>query len=244
MEASNIRRQVLNRDTIKYIAMLTMLLNHISHMFLPVGSFLGEFFTDIGYFTAPTMCYFMVEGYGYTRSKVKYGLRLFVFAVMSQVPFMLALRFGKLNMIFTLLCCFFILVVMEKVADPWLRTLLCAVLIFVTVIGDWSVFAPVFTILFRNNRGNRAGMLSSYGITCVIFVLMSIQSNLMWPGYTMPEAVVSGVLSGAGIVMSAVVILFFYNGKRAERGRNFSKWFFYIFYPGHLAILCLIRAFM
>lgn len=244
MEVSNTRRQVLNRDTIKYIAMFTMLLNHISHMFLPVGSFLGELFTDIGYFTAPTMCYFMVEGYEYTRSKMKYGLRLFVFAVISQGPFMLAFRFGNLNMIYTLLCCFLILVVMEKVVNPWLRMLLCMVLMFATVIGDWALFAPIFTMLFRNNRGNRAGMLSSYGITCVVFIAMSIQSNLMRPEYTMPEAVVSGVLAGTGIVLSAVVVLFLYNGKRAERGRNFSKWFFYIFYPGHLAILCLIRAFM
>ena len=32
----------LNRDTIKYIAMLTMLLNHLSTIFLDRGTFLGE----------------------------------------------------------------------------------------------------------------------------------------------------------------------------------------------------------
>ena len=55
--------QVLNRDVIKYIAMLTMLLNHIAHVFLIRGTLLHEIFEDVGYFTAPVMCYFLVEGY-------------------------------------------------------------------------------------------------------------------------------------------------------------------------------------
>lgn len=44
----------LNRDFIKYIAMLTMLLNHISTIFMESGYFLSELFLDIGYFTAIT----------------------------------------------------------------------------------------------------------------------------------------------------------------------------------------------
>ena len=52
----------LSRDAIKYIAMLTMLLNHISTIFMQPGHLLSELFLDIGYFTAITMCYFLVEG--------------------------------------------------------------------------------------------------------------------------------------------------------------------------------------
>ena len=53
----------LNRDVIKYIAMLTMLLNHISQICMKSGYFLSELLLDIGYFTAITMCYFLVEGF-------------------------------------------------------------------------------------------------------------------------------------------------------------------------------------
>ncbi|MDE7258355.1 MAG: conjugal transfer protein TraX, partial [Lachnospiraceae bacterium] len=35
-------------------------------------------------------------------------------------------------------------------------------------------------------------------------------------------------------------VLVLYNGRRAEKARNFSKWFFYLFYPAHLLILALI----
>ncbi len=57
-----------------------MLLNHIANIFLEPGTLLFEIFVDVGYFTAITMCYFLVEGYGYTRSKEKYGKRLLLFA--------------------------------------------------------------------------------------------------------------------------------------------------------------------
>ena len=52
----------MNRDEIKYIAMFTMLLNHIANIFLEPGTLLFEIFVDVGYFTAITMCYFLVGG--------------------------------------------------------------------------------------------------------------------------------------------------------------------------------------
>ena len=114
MESSETGIRILNRDVIKYIAMFTMLLNHISHMFLAEGSMTAFVFEYAGYFTAPTMCYFLVEGYAYTRSKKRYGLRLLAFALLSQIPYRLAFGFGNLNMLYTLLCCFLILVVDRK----------------------------------------------------------------------------------------------------------------------------------
>ena len=47
--------------------------------------------------------------------------------------------------------------------------------------------------------------------------------------------------SMSGIALAGIVILYFYNGKRMEKGKVFSKWFFYLFYPVHLLILGLIR---
>lgn len=63
--------KILNRDVIKYLAMLTMLLNHISTIFMQSGDLLAEIFLDLGYFTAITMCYFLVEGFEYTAFKRK-----------------------------------------------------------------------------------------------------------------------------------------------------------------------------
>ena len=41
----------LTRDAIKYLAIFTMLLNHIANVLLPENTILWEVFIDIGYFT-------------------------------------------------------------------------------------------------------------------------------------------------------------------------------------------------
>lgn len=237
--------KVLNRDVIKYIAMFTMLLNHISNVFLERGTFLGELFLDIGYFTAPVMCYFLVEGYQYTRSKEKYGLRLFVFALLSEIPFCLAfshgavIQFYGLNMLFTLLCCFLILVVKENVENNGLKFVLYALLILATVICDWPVMAAVYTIFFAYSKDSRKNMTAAYMGALVIFAFMMYMSNSFL--YPAGEAIWMTAGACLGFACAPAVILCFYNGKRAETGRTFSKWFFYIFYPGHLLILGLLR---
>ena len=45
----------LTRDSIKYVAMFTMLLNHIANIFLQTGTWLCEVFIAVGYFTAISM---------------------------------------------------------------------------------------------------------------------------------------------------------------------------------------------
>lgn len=244
-QISETNMRVLNRDVIKYIAMFTMLLNHIAHVFLTSGTVLCEVFEDIGYFTAPVMCFFLVEGYEYTRSKSKYGLRLFIFAAISQIPYTLAFRFGNLNMIFTLLCCFLILTALERIENILLRMIVCMILTLATAVSDWGLIAPICTILVYNGKGNPRKMAFGYGVVYCLFAFFNMQNDMYitqgdWTVYT----VVHALLSGVGIIAAAVTVLVFYNGKRAERGKNFSKWFFYLFYPGHLLILYLIKTYL
>lgn len=233
---------VLNRDIIKYIAMFTMLLNHIAHIFLIRGTLLYEVMEDIGYFTAPVMCYFLAEGYVYTRSKFKYGFRLLLFAVISQLPFQLAFGYQSLNMIFTLLCCFLILVVADYVESPLLKMGLVMLLTLATVYSDWGVVAPLFTVFFYHAGGERKQTAKGFGVCYVIFVILNVQNYMNGqPGNWTAYAVFHAMLSGLGILAAGITVLFFYNGKRMERGKNFCKWFFYLFYPAHLLVLYYIK---
>lgn len=246
---TQVKIQGLNRDVIKYIAMVTMLLNHIAHVFLVRGTVLHEFFEDVGYFTAPVMCYFLVEGYAYTRSKFRYGLRLLVFTVISQAPFYLALRLPMaglpftLNMFYTLFCSFLILVAREKIQNPTWRGAVCGILVLITIIGDWQIFAALLVYLLAENWGDKRKMMINYMTIALIYCLF-ITRNYMWGNYGLAASVFHGLLGCLGIVAAGVVVLSFYNGKRAEHGRNFSKWFFYIFYPAHLLILYLVSVWM
>ena len=110
----------LNRDQIKYVAMFTMLLNHIANVFLEPGTFLFEVMVDVGYFTAITMCYFLVEGYGL--HSLQREIRQTASAVCPdfEIPFCLAfteegtISFVSMNMLFTLFLCFLILYAWKK----------------------------------------------------------------------------------------------------------------------------------
>lgn len=233
----------MNRDIIKYIAMVTMLLNHIAHVFLTKGTLPYEVLEDIGYFTAPVMCYFLVEGYAYTRSKFRYGVRLGLFAAISQIPFQLAFGYQSLNMIFTLLCCFLILAVAENVKNQLLRMGLVVLLMLATVGSDWGIVAPMFTIFFYTGRGDRKQIAKGFGICYVFFVIFNVQNYMNGePGNWTAYAVFHAVLAGLGIIAAGITVLFLYNGERMERGKNFSKWFFYLFYPVHLMVLYLIKS--
>ena len=47
----------------KLLAILLMTGNHFAHIFLPGSSPLAMLLTGLGYFTAPVMCMYLVDGY-------------------------------------------------------------------------------------------------------------------------------------------------------------------------------------
>nr|WP_295277884.1 TraX family protein [uncultured Blautia sp.] len=247
----------MNREQIKYIAMFTMLLNHIANIFLKSDTLLFQVLVDVGYFTAITMCYFLVEGYSYTHSKEKYGKRLLLFAVFSELPFCLAfteegiIRFVNMNMLFTLFLCFLILYAMEKIPSGKYQTLCILGLVFLSVYSDWALLAPVFTYWFAScgavglqgkmfSAGERNKRLwSVFGKAMLFFGILNLIENLET---TTP---VIGILQSlgavSGILFSGLCIIYLYNGKRSRKHPAFSKWFFYIFYPAHLLVLGILR---
>ncbi len=242
MDKLSTRTSGINRDIIKYLAMLTMFLNHFAHVLLTPGTVLYEAFLDIGYFTAITMCYFLVEGYGYTHSRKKYAQRLLLFAVISQIPYTLVFGFYQLNMLFTLLLCFLILVLLEKESmGKWRYALIVLIVVF-SIFSDWAIMAPLFTIMFAVWKNDKKKQVIAYAIAILIFGFFNYPSYMMT--YGSGKALLYTCFSVMGIVVSGIFILCLYNGQRAVWGRKFSKWFFYIFYPAHITLLGLIKMFM
>lgn len=238
----------VNRDAIKMIAMGTMLLNHIAQVFLEPGTLLYELLTDIGYFTAITMCYFLVEGWNHTRSRRRYAVRLFVFALLSQIPYSLALsegeslKFSNLNMMFTLFLCYLMICALRQIPNPVFSKCTALFLALCTVVCDWALFAAVFTWLFVWADGIEERKRNAFVWAAAIFGLSVLLSGV---GRFTPAGLLFYALgSTAGVVLSAYCILYWYNGRRASKGRTFLKWFFYLFYPVHLLVLGLLRIFL
>lgn len=235
----------LNRDMIKMIAMVTMTLNHFAAVFLEVGTLWYEVMTDIGYFTAITMCYFLVEGYSYTRSKRKYAGRLLVFAMISQLPYNFALSehgitdFSNLNMMFTLFFCFWIIYAKKEGMPEKSRRNIILVAIFAAVFCDWPIYAAIFTLLFLWAEGSGERMQKTFLVVMFSFGVINffdlVDTFSVWNSTLMAMGAM------AGIGLAGVCLLHFYNGKKARRGSAVLKWFFYLYYPAHLLVLGLIR---
>lgn len=215
------------------------------------GTLVYKLMLSIGYFTAPVMLYFLVEGYYYTHSRKKYFLRLFLFAVLSELPFCLLfglasqgrLVFWGMNMLFTLSLCFLLICAMENLSSYILKAGVIIVVFLVSRYFDWSWYAPLFTLLFLLARksGSKAMLAGAFAIPAVLFgVNQNIVPYILYVGFVPPTAVIYCLLDMAGIALAAVCIMCLYNGKRMEHGRTFSKWFFYLFYPVHLTVLALL----
>lgn len=242
---SMIEKRMLNRDTIKYIATVAMLANHFASVFLNSGTLLRMILLGIGNFTAITMCYFLVEGYGYTQSKKKYIGRLFLFAILSQIPYCMAftkqgfISFIGFNMLFTLLLCFLICLIVEKVPNIILKIVLIILILICSMKCDWGIGAPVFTLLFIWSKNSIYKKKIAFIIPTVLFGLYNFIG--CYGNVPIETCIMSTVICIIGMGMSGICIIYFYNGERAKIGRSFSKWFFYIFYPLHLLIFALIR---
>lgn len=238
----------LNRDVIKYFAMLAMLLNHIATIFLQSGTVMCELFLNIGYFTAITMCYFLVEGYRYTHSKTRYFLRLLFFAIVSEFPYCFAfsegtaITFHGMNMLFTLCLCFILIAANRTLHSTAAYGCVIVAIIALSFFCSWAVMAPLFTLLFLWADGNRDKTKTAFFVSALLFGALNLLGGL--GRFPASINVLYAVLSMIGIGLSGVCIVCCYNGERMQRGRRFSKWFFYLFYPLHLLVLGLIRLYL
>lgn len=237
----------LSANTLKYIAIAAMLIDHIAWCFVDTYSVLGQIMHTVGRLTAPIMCYFIAEGYHYTRNVKKYLLRLGIFALASWAPFTF-MEYGTLpiyiesgqlylnplqGVIYTFFLGLLALVIIhsEKLSKA-AKALLLVPVFLLSLIGDWMFFAIVWIIIFDRYRGDFKKQMLWFTAVALLMELffviigMSIAESLFQMG-----------------VLLAIVPLYFYNGRRggSEKFRAFNKWFFYIFYPLHMVILGVLK---
>lgn len=237
----------LSANALKYMAIAAMLIDHIAWCFVDTYSVLGQIMHIIGRLTAPIMCYFIAEGYHYTRNVKKYLLRLGIFAIISRVPFVF-METGQLfvyihengfqyffvqSVIYTFFLGLLALVIIhsEKLSKA-VKVLLLIPIFFLSLIGDWMFFAIVWIMIFDKYRGNFKKQMLWFAATALLMELFFVII-----GMTLAES-----LFQLGVLL-AIVPLYFYNGKRggSEKFRAFNKWFFYVFYPLHMVILGYIK---
>lgn len=237
--------KVLNRDAVKYLAIVFMFMDHVIQIFMERGTFQYNLLDALSHFTFVTMSFFLVEGYQYTSSKKEYAKRIFLFGVLSQLPYALAFSGQKVigivppNIFFTLGFCFLMIWALDSVNKTVLKVLIVIVSVIICAFCDWTFFAPLFTLAFYWAKGNKKRLVIAYIFDILLFGAINISGYLFNGDYV--TACTELLLATCGIILSGICIIALYNGKRMSVGRNFNKWFFYLFYPAHLLFLGIIR---
>lgn len=241
----------LDANAIKLVAIAAMTIDHIAWLIFPgyPKEFVPLFLHVIGRVTCPVMCYFIAEGYHYTRNVGKYTARLFAFAFLSHFPYVFAsmdfvdwksfipFYYGSVLNQTSVMWALAWGLVMLRVADSRkirknaVKTVLVILICLVSFPSDWSCIASLCILSFGTNRGNfKAQMLWMVFYVAIYAAVYSFAIDKVY-----------GLIQMA--VVLAIPILMMYNGQRGRSPRlnSLMKWLFYAYYPLHLLVIGWIQ---
>ena len=212
------------RELLKWIAIITMTVDHVGAVLYPEF----EVLRWIGRLSFPLFAYLLILGMENTRNVSNYFIRLFIFALISQLPFFLAIGtepFEHLNIFFTLSFGLLFVYFFKK------SSVLAFVPLFASFIVpfDYGVYGIAMIgcmyILYENMKFGVASLV-------VLNTLFLVPWNTQFLSlFVMP------------------LILLHKNGSLTTTS-NFTKtfmiplwrkYFFYIYYPLHLSIIYIIN---
>ncbi len=230
------------------IAMVCMLCDHLWATVIPRNDWL----TCIGRIAFPIFAFLIVEGYFYTHNLKKYIGRLFIFAIISEIPFNLLMGSSVFypihqNVLWTFLIGIGLIYINEKIKEKnriWLRVVTIVVSIAVafflgllTMVDYYH--AGVFTVLvFYFFRGRKWWNFLAQ------FLLLSYINIEVLSGYAYEIALFGNTyyFVRQGFALVALLFIWLYRGKQGPYNR-IIKSIYYWFYPVHLLFLVLIRGF-
>ncbi len=230
-------------NQLKIFAIIAMLIDHLTSVLLP-GYDHCEWWVIllhiIGRLAAPIMWFMIVEGYRHTRDLRKYITRLFLFAVISHfaynfcfgipfIPFQTSV-FNQTSVIWPLAWGVVALYVHDETKchlKPWVKTLLTIGITAITFPSDWSSIAVLCIIGINKYYGDikrqTRELLIYVGVYAVVYMIFI---NPVYGAIQM-------------FVVISIPFMMNYNGKRGTwKG---MKWFFYVFYAGHLVLCGILR---
>ncbi len=243
-ESAEKKKFGLSGSTLKIIAMVTMLIDHIgaSVLLRYILSMKGQFpsmedynrwvtvyqvMRSIGRVSFPIYCFLLVEGFQRTQNLKRYILRLGIFAVITEVPFDLCFsgQFFYLEYQSVMLTLLTGVLTMEGVflLEKHLRNRLLLGICGMAVIALGAGAAE----LLHTDYGY-------LGVLCIMALYLLRRNKGL--------QIAGGCIAFAWELPAPLAFLpvAFYNGKRGLK----LKYVFYLFYPVHLLLLYLICVYM
>ncbi len=229
---------------LKLIAMITMVIDHVADAYFKKTTAVNL----IGRIAFPIFAFQISEGYAHTKNLKKYFLRLFLFAIISQIPFMLFRSIFandvRLNIFFTLFFGMLAIFAYDNITKSSLNLIKnntinnCikySIAVFpAIVIGflaeflkfDYGFFGIAIIFIFYIFKNNKILMSIFFSIACIINYGISI---FMY-GYNYLYVLL------CLFTILPIVFILLYNGKQGKK----IKYFLYAFYPVHLLIIYFI----
>ena len=240
------KRVEITSASLHIMAMIFMLCDHLWGTIVPGNDWL----TCIGRISFPIFAFMIVEGYFHTSNLKKYAGRLFVFALISEIPFNLALGsriFYPIhqNVLWSFLISLGLIHWNEKAKKSgklWKRLVVGTASVILGYLGGILTMvdfyhAGVLTVLaFYFFRGRK--WYNYFGQ----FVTLWYINMEMLGGYSYMIDIMGKTyfLVRQSFAMLALVPIWLYSGRRGYHSKAF-QYFCYWFYPVHLLVLGLLK---
>lgn len=234
----------MNNFILKLIAIITMLIDHIGYFYFPDVLF----FRFIGRIAFPIYAFLITQGVFYTKDKIKYFKRIFIMAILSEVPFNLLAHktilypsYQNVLLLFTIAIGTIILYekLKEKNKDSY-YAILIGIILSILLKPDYGLVGIIliYTYYFLTKKESNHLIKIKILIPAIFFLLYQIIENGIFykNGFIQSIQDISWIYFGSLI---AFILIYFYNGKLGFKNK-FLNIIFYLFYPIHMIILYII----
>ncbi|AHC19498.1 TraX family protein [Paenibacillus polymyxa] len=201
-----------------WLAMLTMLIDHVGLVFFPMD----PAWRIAGRLAFPIYAYALYMGYTRTRDMRSYMLRLLGLALISQVPYMLAFDVYRPNVIWTLLASLLALAAASRLKHWAAVTGLYVLSALVMELSqmDYGAYGLLLVLIYRYTRSYM--MIAAHFVLNVVYDMVH-HANLQHFS-----------------LLSSILIVCFATGESGFYSRV-PRWLWRSFYPVHLAVIATIR---
>ena len=235
------RLKCLNALTLKIIAMALMLCDHAWATVAPAG---WGWLTAVGRIAFPIFAFQIAEGFALTHDRKKYLLRMFLFALISEIPFDLMTGEGLFhqNVMFTFCEALLALMVLDWAKKKGTAAFVIAIpltLIVTAVVGvftfvDYMHYGVWTVIVFYLCRDVKFGWIIE--LAALFYINWEMIGGLVFPvtlfgwSFELPEQ---------GLAVLALIPIWLYNGRQGPHNKAI-QYACYAFYPVHMIVLVLL----
>jgi len=223
---------------LKMIAIASMLIDHMAIVFPDTFPF---WFRGIGRIAWPIFAFLLAEGFRRTKSPEKFLMRLLAFALISQIPYDMAMGntinfAANTNIFYTLFFGGMAIFMYERFKEKYgwqamavLGALLPTASLAEILTADYGGMGVLFIFAMYAIRHKPLQLMAMGGFALAQFIPLLM-------AYSLGIDIRFEYLLMIPFALATVPLVAMYSGKRGIQ----AKWLFYIAYPAHLTVLVFI----